>query len=415
MKNLAEKMGINIIVSCRQNLWHQVVRGTESYEQVEIRGFDSQQAERLLYGVALPENMRGGPNRTPKAFVLTPLIVSILIEIRDQHPHQSVAFQKRTEVFEKWALSACDKGATRLGISADALLGICERVAIARVRKRIPTLPISMLPDLMPETLGNRILRADELSVTGIFELRDDATRITFFHESMYEFFIARALKHDFERVMELADSDPTIGLINLATVDLDYPQSAIYGFLSEMLPSYVEGLQARLEKTGIDRLNGKVLRNLVEFLGMTYLGPAEQVVRSLLRIAENGKNDEEVRFNALRALERIHPRAPRPYFIHVSDWGEKDYAELDKIGRDDQSEQPWVVRGHGKKTPVPGLHWSWVPNNTRYPLSSSQTEVSSRLAKILRDSLESTDALWLRVNCSHAWIRWFDVADLIF
>jgi len=32
------------------------------------------------------------------------------------------------------------------------------------------------------------------------------------------------------------------------------------------------------------------------------------------------------IRYNAARALERVHPWAPKPYFDYMSDWGDRDW-----------------------------------------------------------------------------------------
>jgi hypothetical protein len=211
--------------------------------------------------------------------------------------------------------------------------------------------------------------------------LQDRSTNINFFHESVYEFFIARALGSDFKRVPKRTSSAWDPGGSALATVELDYPQSAIYGFLSEKLGAkYLHDLHSHLQQNDWRKLNEKLLRNLIEYLGMTYSDDPAVLVPLLLDLVEQHSNTD-VRFNALGALERIDPGAPRPC-------------------------------GHGKKKPVPGRHWSWIPNGRQFPETKLKKSVSARLGRVLQSSLESPKDFGVRVNASHAWIRWLDEDD---
>jgi hypothetical protein len=141
------------------------------------------------------------------------------------------------------------------------------------------------------------------------------------------------------------------------------------------------------------------------------------RIALSLIEIAESQTLVPRVRYNALRALERIHPGAPRPYYRHASDWGESDYDELVKIASQPKEVRPWVMRGYGKKEPAAGTHWAWAPNKRDNPDADLQAEISDRLGVLLENVIrppisgalaEGGGIEGAAINASHAWIRWF-------
>jgi hypothetical protein len=409
LQKLADS-GINVIVSCRQNLWLQEISDTDSYELVQIERLDAKQVKEhfIKAGIHLPPDALDDEGN-PKEFILSPLIVSMLLGMRRNHG-RVLSFGSRTDLYEGWAKSVCIQEAPRYKVSAETLLEFLERCAIARLHKRSSFLPVDALRALMPPALLEQSVSVIELSVFGVLSKDSSISEVNFFHESVYEFFIARALVNEFRRALRPTGSTDEASTLTLATVELDYPQSAIYGFLSEKLgTSYLLKLVAHLEKHW-GEINAKVLRNLIEYVGMTYSGDASALALLLLDLAER-HSSVEVRFNALRALERVHPGAPRPYFMHVSDWGAKDYVKLDAIARL-QELRPWVMRGHGKKMAAAGRQWSWVPNDPTVRDTELQRPVSARLGRLLQNSLLSTSDLGVRVNCSHSWIRWFHEDD---
>ena len=75
-----------------------------------------------------------------------------------------------------------------------------------------------------------------------------------------------------------------------------------------------------------------------------------------LIRETRDRHDDQDltVAFNAARALERIHPRAPRPYFDYASDWGERNWTKVYKDA-EKQKIRPYAMRGVHLKTPKPG------------------------------------------------------------
>ncbi|MEM7395375.1 MAG: hypothetical protein AAF492_23835, partial [Verrucomicrobiota bacterium] len=250
----------------------------------------------------------------------------------------------------------------------------------------------------------------------GVLVPIEGAFKTDFFHESIYEFFAVRRLAEDFEAV----SSPETFAVdhlksLQLAKVELDYLQSSAYGFLVELLGDSCSGRLADfLGRTDLESLDWKLLRNLVEYIGMSYQGGPDEVI--IIRLLEQIMKHEglvaRVRYNAARALERIHPQAPRPYFDFVSDWGGRDWRnEWESIRQLDR--HPQVMRGYKKEQSEARTHSGFLPNSTHRmseELTSMQRTVSRSIHTLLKPLLETPtpDRFPLRINFSWAWIRWF-------
>lgn len=406
--------GIHVVISCRETLWMQQIRLTADYQMVRISSFDDRQAEELLDGVAIPPSAYDEQKRL-KAWLRNPLLLGFILDL-GKRAARPVSFDSRTELYEAWAREALGaEAASIMHISAESWLSLCGLLALALVGARKTSLSIREIPPLVGLVCPGVSIRAEHFTSTGVLRMKEGSQEIEFVHESIYEFFVARALASDFRAAIDPAISDGSLGILALADVELDFIQSAVYGFLGEMLGAqFRENLRARLPELRVPNESWKLLRNMIEYLGMTHEGEGNDrcVALCLLTIAENSELRDRIRYNALRALERAHPCAPRPYFAHVSDWGGLDYPQLEEIAKQPQETRPWVMQGLRKEKPVPGHHWAWLPNSGPIPDLNLQSEVSNRIGRLLRHLINTAAGEGLPINASHAWIRWFHESD---
>ena len=412
----ARRNGIHIVLACRENLWVQQFRGPKPFRTLRILAFNQAEAMRLLHNIDIPQNARDDHGGL-KEWLLNPLLLGFLQDL-SRRGGKFVRFDSRKELYENWAREALG-GATssRLGIDSEYLLTFMGRVAIALLRGRKRHLSLNDVKALIPTTFKEPFPRTEQVLHAEVLRQREDG-ETEFSHESIYEFFVARALRQDFLIAADaLPSSGGSLDRLPLAEVELDFPQSSVYGFLQEMLgTTFVDRIHGRLSTLATRNHSWRLVRNVIEYVGMTYEdGCVRNVATSLMSIAQDDQLMGRVRYDALRALERIHPGAPRPYFRHVSDWGPLDYSQM--VVRESV---PWVMRGYGKNAPQPGRHWSWTPNRCQNPDGDLHVEISHRLGGLIRACLESfgrgtnaDDSVeGILINASHAWIRWFHPKD---
>lgn len=404
---------IHVILTCRENLWVQQIRELAGFRTVRVLPLSEQQASQHLHDVVIPKS---GNKRVPE-WLLIPQILAFVQDLKKSR--RLVVFETRTDLYEQWARHALNRASASLGVKVESLLRFHGEVALTLLRRRDKRMAEAETVPLRAAVFGEPIPTIPEITHSGILRVSD--FDVSFAHESIYEFFVARAVRDDFLRAMDPAASPQELSTLGLALVELDYPQSAVYGFLKDLLGNR-SNEQVRAAITGLagEGQLWRLLRNFIEFVGMTHEGPCdESLVTTLLEIAENPSPVARVRYNALRAIERIHPAAPQPYFKHVSDWGPLDYAQLNERARQPETDWPWVMRGHGRAAPVPGRHWAWEPKAPQiHPPPSLNEVVSQRLGRLLVSLLEDGRApdqskTGIMINASHAWIRWFHSRDL--
>lgn len=419
-EKLQRDYSINVIISCRKVLWLQHIKQIKDFEVIEILPFDRKQAIDLLVGIRLPTNayMIVGEDKILKSWILNPMILSFIKNIhRDER--WSNAFWSRSKMFESWAQHISKKYGERYSVAPEKLLSFFSDVGLKLLRLRKYAIKFNSLIELIPSRQDNKALRTVDIQATEVLIYLEDREKVKFFHESVYEFFVTLKLKDEFERVVNENLDKSQLEDLKLANLEMDYLQSSAYGFLSEMLgENFIVKLNRKLEESDLLKMPVKLLRNLVEYIGMTFCdNNVENVASLLLSLIANSDLDILIRFNAARALERIHPLAPRPYFDYVSDWGRdgSDWTELlNKVRK--QPEKPWVMRGVYMKEPAPGKQYAFTPNFKKEMdknLQDLRKKVSKRLSDILEGLLRtgkpSDHELPLRLNISHSWIRWYD------
>ena len=414
--------GARVIVSCRENLWVQQLRSPASFDIVRMVRFDQHQAMELLDGVKIPTGAlteRG----LLKDWLLNPLFLGF-IRTLSQVSGGPIAFCSRTDLYDQWAKGVAREASERLDIDSETVLKIYGGLAIALLQSRKKTLSIPDVWKAIERIASRKHLPVEYLTNTEVLQVDKGSGEIGFSHESIYEFFVARALTADFAATVAETSDPAALAKLNLSHVELDYPQASVYGFLEEMLENTVRlGIPRQLSKLTSSSHLWRLLRNCIEYIGMTHGEDSNNrpIAFSLMEIAEDPMVVPRVRYNALRALERVHPGAPRPYYRHASDWGELDYDDLVKIASQPQEARPWVMRGYGKREPAPGRHWAWEPNGRDNPDEDLQEQISHRLGMLLESAIQppiSDDVAegggieGVAINASHAWIRWFHRSD---
>ncbi len=449
LRAVAEDHGIHVLLSCRKSIWNQRLNQPVGYEVIELLEFSDEDTARLLSGVPVPKTAYIGERRF-RSWIRNPMIIRSILDLRASLP--DAAFASRSGMHDQWIRYEA-KAADRIcGLVPGSFLKFYQDAALHLLRSRsysarLSDLNLAMLLKLDGETLERSRVPIGDILIQS--EEKTGGLHVRFFHESVNEALVASRLTQEFRDVV--SDRVPEAELQELATarVELDYYQSSFYGFLSELLDKgFEDNLMGWLSRRHPSPANWRIFRNFIEYFGLTFRGGDETRERgaaeSLLKVIEDERYDltvghEEfdeqvtaVRFNAARALERIHPQAPRPYFDYVSDWGEHDWTAaidtwrrlmertrgLPPLPHEERSHaqaahagrSPWVMRGHKLNRPIAKRHGGFTFMVGARVDNRLQRDVSARLAQILkRLSHPATPAnLPLRINCTWAWVRWY-------
>jgi hypothetical protein len=425
-RHLAEENRVNIFLTCRKVFWDQQVEQKHGWVQTAILPFTDEEINRLVPHPGLGQ-FAYDDDKKPRPGVLNPLIVSFVVGLRDS-TRELPKFTTRSELYECWAESAAAK--------AEAATGIAEALWLEDFREiGFQLLKDEAMSAAPPTRMDVPPIQFHQYLTTEIVVPSGDGRGLKFFHESVNEFFVAWTLADSFLNVVDAAQAPQKLRSIRLAKVDLDFLQTSVYGFLHDRLgPAYLGSLLDALTQAKLTRWDRQVLRNLVEYVGMTYRGGTScgNVARWLVTVIQDNELDFVVRYNAARALERVHPWAPRPYFDYMSDWGEKDWSE-ERIRSKTAQIRPWAIRGHRSTDPNRRRQLGDFPPIaicTGLEIDGDlQREISGKLLDILQKLLSEWRALlsslserhedgrtgeqrrrvdWLLVNCTHALVRWY-------
>ena len=419
LASLANERGLNVFLTCRSVFWSQQVEATQraGWDEFEIQPFTADEIKDIVGPVGLGR-FAYDHDGNPKPGISNRLIVSFVLELRNGQQSAS-SFGSRFELYEAWARLTTGKGhewPTRL--SSQDWLTLFQGVALALLEQKTIAVPA-------PQLLDGRPAPFNECLATGILLASADREGVKFYHESLHEFFGSWALIESFQKVLSAPDRPAALTELPLARVDVDFLQPSVYGFLHERLgDDYVETLRRKLAGTDLTGWPEQLVRNLVEYVGMTYVKGQDYrtVVEWLLQLMRSGLSPV-IRYNAARALERIHPRAPRPYFDYASDWGDRDWARVRNDAKTDQL-CPYAIRAYRivndhLRDRQPGKRPLAVCKTEQCD-PYLQLEVSAQLGKMLAQLLaELPDSRgdpkckwqpidWLLINFSHAWVRWY-------
>lgn len=444
LSELVSEKGITVLLTCREVFWNQQVRASDkaSWEEIGILPFTPEEIERIVPRPGLGRFAYDTDGK-PKRGVLNRQLVSFVLALKrgGQSPE---SFESRYQLFSNWAMYTAVTCGKRFAsdVPAEEWLVLFKNTALNLLRHRLLSVPL-------PGLQGGRSIPYHQIAATGILTPSADGRDVKFYHESINEFFVSWVLVENFWKVLDSAISLDTLSELPLAHVDLDFLQTSLHGFLHEVLGSdYVRNMIKAVERssfmTGEDRTTN-LMRNLVEYVGITFEGGYDTnvVVDWLLGLMRRSELSPVIRYNAARALERIHPRAPKPYFDYMSDWGDRDWRKERNEARGEKL-CPWAIRGYYKKKGTdkegkeseeivgrrPGKWPALFVLRTAPVDPNLQAHVSKELARMLVDLLERLPSFpppepkagpwrhidWLLINYSHTWVRWYcaDHRDLL-
>ena len=429
--SLVRKYGIKVLLTCREVFWSQQVRllDKDSWDEIGISPFTPEDVERIVPYPGLGRFAYDSAGK-PKRGVLNRLLISFVVALNSDK-RSAADFESRYRLYFEWARFVTEQYRVRFKSdipSADWLV-LFKDTALELLRNLAVSVPPPVLPD-------GRSVPFPQIAATGILVPSADSRGVKFYHESINEFFVSWALVDSFRQVLDHSVDSQLLTGLPLAQVDLDFLQTSLYGFLSESLGShYLTEMQQAVGRAGLlpceDR-TVRLIRNLVEYVGMVFeeVSDTDATVDWLLGLMRMNELDTVIRYNAARALERIHPWAPRPYFDYMSDWNDRDWsnernqAEVEKL-------HPWAVRGYRiKKSKDKEELVGRKPGETPYlavlrtnpPDPVLQARVSQELGELLIQVLEQLPSLpsphpepgtWrpldlLLINYSYAWVRWY-------
>lgn len=430
-------LGINIILACRKIFWEQQIRTSDksNYQVFEICKFNQEQAKELLKNAGLDLSVIKLVQDSK--WLYNPLLLNFLIKLQ-QESNNPVEITTRLNLFKEWSKHVENKASQRLEFRQNVLKNFYIDLVFYLLSKRAFYVVLDKKNKEKKEKIFKKIsfLEDEKLAALEILVLRSvkkkvkqdgkvkiiEEKRLEFFHESIFEYYSACLLDKEFDKTVRNPHDYPLDHLkkLRLNQLDLDYLYTSIYGFLSEKLNrEFISSLISffnDINKYSKDELEEikRYLRNLVEYIGMVCKG-GEQVINLLLTIVENNNLSFLVRYDAARALERLHPSAPKPYFDYASDWGEKNWDKVRNLAIKNNI-RPNVIRGFGRKKPTPG---------ESSPLAIVKNDVNDniiqrKVSKVLIDTLETLieESLqdegnhFLRINCSYALVRWFHRDD---
>jgi hypothetical protein len=374
-------------------------------------------------GIVLPISAYKRPGGELKSWITNQLNIGFIRTIYGT-PQWKGAFHSRTTLYESWARYMIDQSFARISIPYESLKNFFETVALDLLEERKTAMLFS--PDLqkvMRLTLEGPVLQDGQVFAAEILGPSSNRKEVMFCHESVYEFFTAWTVKNEFVDIVTSDLNNTDFERCRLAMVSLDYLQASAYGFLSElfeMLPfNFFHKLKNWLkcfietQQHGGPKIPEKLLRNLVECVGMIYLGEDDSdITEHLLSMIDNTAIGVTVRFNTARALERVHPQSPRPYFDYISDWGAGDWSAERKRATN-RKETPFVMLGAKRETATPGRQYAYTPrpeliNRKDILQKNVSTKLGDIIDKLLADHEEKKDESPIRINCTNTWLKWY-------
>ncbi|MCP4673915.1 MAG: NACHT domain-containing protein [Deltaproteobacteria bacterium] len=410
------RLDIHILLSCREGFWSKQV--PEKLKQrfpspiVNYLPFTEEDVRRILRASS-PGDDNYSSDELPK-WIYTQLIFFILNDLVSgiQVPN----IRSRAALYDQWIRYTFNRDSEFIDshpiasrLMNDRLMNIFCRAAIEILKPRGSAVLLSRI--------DHDDLTQDEVLRPKILERTGEPGEVQFFHESFLEFFAALALTESFIKCTQPDIDLHELRSLPLARVDLDYIDPSVYGFLNELLEretqdsDFLSTLVSHLRGKELYTWPDKLVRNLIEYLGMT--GSAKHDIFALADlltvIAEDSRYAIVARYNAARALERIHPSAPRPYFRYMSDWEGHSRKErsTDFIMTGFRF---YAMRGYGSRQPKPGKIVQLMLNPQAEKNEKLELLVSNRLLRAYKALLAVPDqeySIWL--NTSLALARWLD------
>jgi hypothetical protein len=299
LSSLATEQGLSVFLTCRKVFWSQQIRAEhrDPWDEFEILPFTAGEIEEIVG--------KGGLGRfaydkdgAPKPGLRNHLLVSFVLALRAAE-RSGPLWNSRSELYEEWVRFTTSKGAAfATGVSSEEWFMVFRKIALQLLQQKATSVP-------PPPLSGGRTISVDECIASGILMASGDRQGVMFVHESLYEFFVSVGLRDSFRLVLDSRDEVGDFVALPLAAVDLDIPQSSVYGFLSDRLAGrYIEDLRKKFSATNMPG-SEQLARNLVEYVGMVYRGGEDcsDVANWLLDLIRSEDLHGDVRYNAQRQL----------------------------------------------------------------------------------------------------------------
>jgi hypothetical protein len=454
--------GVSVVVTCRRSFWRDVVfpdsnEGKKRYSEISFLDFDQNDARRVLGHAApwtrLPPSLYAEGKLAPWA--LNPQILILLRDLCGSSRGPSASFSTRFQVYQAWSDSRCKADALLWETPAENVKKFYCALAFEVLHNRVQTISPDRFykiaeKELTRGPIGDRTVWAARFARSEVILPPQANEGASFVHARLHEYFAVLDLVEEIQRVV---DGPKTLdwNSSRLDQVELDFIQTAAYGYFRDVLgQGFTLKLAKFIQRPRFSSLPSNVQRNLIEYVGMT-TGDAnvqgadyESLVKHLMSIVEGrGRFEYKVRFNAARALERIHLRAPRPYVEYVSDWGHPEHDVLRRV--DNREIRPWLMKGTGQLFAIPGHHHRFGYCDVPGPDDNLKGNISKRICDYLEKSLARVRrgdaglagsglewAAWLnpkssaternrdaaeeaavRISLSNAWVRWIHPTHL--
>ena len=455
-RELARK-GIRVLITSRSWFWEHQVEHKHGFDSAEVLPFDYAQAMQLVrkkkHVVARLRQEKKAKKPTLLYTAGNPLLLSYLL-------NEDTVLENKAAIYEAWAQDVAKKDIKNIPTKADHVLNFFEALAVILANRTTndanQAIREEAIGAAVPEDHRDK-LTPDRIMSSGFFMPTEKSKVARFKHFSVHEFFVARKLAGDFKRLLDQTKGNDLFrqkkGVkisefhlpprterlfreLALHSTPLDYMGASVYGFLSQLmnpgdnplafeerLIEWLASFMASASKAEKCTLLADpshplwgVLRNCVEYLGITYdrslyaNSPSvrKSMIDTILSFMTATNLDPIIRYNAARAIERIHPSGPQPYFDFMSDWGSKDWDDF----QEDMIVRAYAIRRitskHGRK---PGKSPPLIIDLRRREKHHLESMVGRKLLDIA--SRRNTDK-FVRINCTYALIRWiYDEKDL--
>ncbi|MDQ1353878.1 MAG: hypothetical protein QG657_4185 [Acidobacteriota bacterium] len=416
-----------IIIACRDHIFKRfpekggIMRNNNRCEHIKVENLSTHKIKERLQASFCKKNPQKElmiNNVVLEIIAAIPLFYSALCKILGEANARVSSIRTKADLWEIWI--GLSTGSYQLVKGNDYVLMILGKVAVDMLKKRNDYLD--------DQSLGSNLEIVKKLTDNKfpIF-VRESNNMYRFIHQAIREYTLAWNMKHGFE--------NPKNESVLTETASFDYESAETYLYLKELLPG--NSITTVVEKLGVDlkampqkKEWNNFMRNYFEAVGMfgisddKILDLAISQAKKVIEYPLSGKEHRasfKTKFNAARCLCRLHPTSPPVYCEHVLtyNWQENPDGHLLVYG--------YAVRGFQMSKHCPGEKppevffelkigfpdQAGISSYLQHKKHRRQAEISECLIKVLEylsvyEELHP-DGEFLKINASHALIRWFD------